>query len=110
MPVAHQTPPAIIPRQMGVSRKRLGDLSFNCLRQQGTRAIAQDLGQRIGDLARLAQGDDLILFHGVSILVGICGRLTPPLIRRLSFPTLSPTFPHSSLERVGAQFTFTLAG
>jgi hypothetical protein len=70
MSVTNQTPMAIIRRQMGVSRKRLGNLGFDRLRQQGARAIAQDLGQRIGDLARLAQGEDLILFHGVSILVG----------------------------------------
>jgi hypothetical protein len=51
MSVTHQTPPAIIRRQMGVSRKRLGNLGFDRLRQQGARAIAQHLGQRIGDLA-----------------------------------------------------------
>jgi hypothetical protein len=68
MSMTHQTPVAVIRRQMGVSRKRFGDLGFDRLRQQGTRSIAQDLGQRIGDLARLAQADDFIVYHGVSIL------------------------------------------
>ena len=96
MPMTYQTLAAIIRRQMGMSRKRFGNLDFDRLRQQGAGAIAQDLGQWIGDLAQLAQGDDLILFHGVSILVWICGWLTPPRIRRLPFPAPSPTLPHNS--------------
>jgi hypothetical protein len=96
MSMTHQTPAAIIRRQVGMSRKRFGDLRFNRLRQQGTRSVTENLGQRIGDLARLAQGDDFILFHGVSILVWICGWPIPPLITPPSFPAPSPTLPHSS--------------
>jgi hypothetical protein len=42
MPVAHQTPSAVICRQMGVSRKRFGDLGFARLRQQGARTICAE--------------------------------------------------------------------
>lgn len=88
-------PAAVLRGEMSVSRKRFGDLGFDRLGKQGMRAIAQDLGERIGDLTRLAQGDDFIVFHGVSILIWMCGRLPPPLIRRLPFPTPSTTLLHS---------------
>jgi hypothetical protein len=84
--VPDQTPAAIIHRQMGMGRKGIGDLGFDGLRQQSTRSVAENLGQRIGNLARLAQGDDFILFHGVSILIWICGWLTPS-------PDTPPSFP-----------------
>jgi hypothetical protein len=96
MAVAYQTPAAIIRGQMSVGRKSFGNLGFDSLGKQGTRPIAQSFGQRIGAVTRLAQGDDLIVFHGVSILICICGWLTPPLIRRLPFPAPSPTFLDSS--------------
>jgi hypothetical protein len=51
MPVTNQTPVALICRQMSVGRKGFRDLGFDCLRQQATRSVAQDLGQRTGDLA-----------------------------------------------------------
>jgi hypothetical protein len=96
MAVPDQTLAAIIRCQVSVGGKRLGHFGFDGLGQQGPCAIAQNLGQRIGNLARLAQGDDFILFHGVSILIWICGWLPPPLIRRLPFLAPSPTLPHSS--------------
>jgi hypothetical protein len=40
MTVPDQTPAAIIRHQMGVSRKGLGDLRFDGLRQKGTRSVA----------------------------------------------------------------------
>jgi hypothetical protein len=78
MPMAHQTPAAIIRRKMSMSRKSLGDFGFYRLSQQSTRSIAQSFGQRIGKVTRLAQGDDGMVFHGVSILQWICGWLSPP--------------------------------
>ena len=78
MAVTHQTPVAIIRHQIGLSRKRFGDLDFDRLRPQGARHCG---GPRSVDRRSrpLAQGDDPIRFHGVSILVWTCGWLTLPL-------------------------------
>jgi hypothetical protein len=94
MAVAHQATTAILRGEMGMGRESFGNFGLNRLRQQGTRAVAQRLGQRIGDVARLAQGDDIILFHGVSILQWMLHRLSPSLIRRLPFPA------HHQLSRI----------
>jgi len=61
-----------------------GDLGFDRLGQQGTRSIAQDLGQMVGEDPWLNQLDDVIVGHGVSLLRWRSGGLTTPTIRRLA--------------------------
>jgi hypothetical protein len=68
---------------MGTGFQAFGEFGFNCLRQKLARAIPQHLGEWIGQLSRRAQGDNRIVFHGVSIRLGMCGGLqqrhdTPP--------------------------------
>jgi hypothetical protein len=76
--VPHKTLAAVFRGETGMGGKQLGDLGFNGVSQKLPRAAAQDFGQRIGEFTRLAQGDDGIVFHGVSILSRICGWLSPP--------------------------------
>jgi hypothetical protein len=46
--------------------------------------------KRVGELSRLAQGDNLIVLHGVSILIWMCGWVChrhdtpPPLFRAVT--------------------------
>ena len=54
MAVPHKTLAAIFAGQIGVSGKRRGDLGLHRLRQQLARAVAQNIGERIGEVSRLA--------------------------------------------------------
>jgi hypothetical protein len=54
MPMANQALAAIVRCEASMGRKKLGDLGLHRLRQQRTRAVAQRLCQRSGDVARLA--------------------------------------------------------
>src|SRR5262249_3735710 len=72
------------------------NLGLNRLRQKRSRAVAQNLGQRIGKSSWLRELENISLSHGVSLLRWRSGGLehphdTPP------YPfTPSPTFAHSS--------------
>src|SRR5436189_6063161 len=72
------------------------NLSLDGLRQKRARAVAQNLGQRIGKSSRLRELENISVGHGVSLLCWRSGGLehphnTPP------YPfTPSPTFAHSS--------------
>src|SRR3954468_15297953 len=59
------------------------DLGLDGLRQQGSRALAQNFGERVGELCWLDQLDDVILGHGVSLLRWRSGGSNTPTIRRL---------------------------
>jgi hypothetical protein len=96
MTVPNKTLTAVPGREIGMGHQTFGDLSFDRLRQKLARAIAQHFGKRIGKLSRLAQGDNLIVLHGVSILFWMCGWLVTATIRRLPYSSPSPTLPHSS--------------
>src|SRR5262249_13440259 len=48
MPVAHQPPAAIIGELVGMAAEQARNLSLDGLRQKRSRAVAQNLGQRIG--------------------------------------------------------------
>src|SRR6266536_1393349 len=73
------------------------NLSLDGLRQKRARAVAQNLGQRIGKSSWLRELENISVGHGVSLLCWRSGGLehphdTPP------YPfTPSPTFAHSSL-------------
>src|SRR5438552_16775815 len=68
------------------------------LRQQRSRAVAQNLGQRIGKTSWLGELENVSVGHGVSLLRWRSGGVehphdTPP------YPFMpSPTFAHSSID------------
>jgi hypothetical protein len=68
MAVAHDALMARLGLQIGMLCQKLGDLRFNGLGQQRTRAAAQDLRERIGEDPWLGELDDVTLRHGVSLL------------------------------------------
>src|SRR5262249_28365957 len=96
MPVAHQPPPAIIGKLVGMAAEQARNLGLNRLRQKRPRPVAQNLGQRIGKSSWLRELQNISLSHGVSLLCWRSGGVehlhdTPP------YPfTPSPTFAHSS--------------
>src|SRR5437016_6134505 len=83
------------------------NLSLDGLRQKRARAVAQNLGQRIGKSSWLRELENISVGHGVSLLCWRSGGLehphdTPP------YPfTPSPTFAHSSASR-GSHKTLVL--
>jgi hypothetical protein len=82
--------------EIGMLCEKLGNLCFDGLGQQRTRAVAQDLRERIGKRPWLGELDHVTVGHGVSLLHWRCGGVehhhdTPP------YPvTPSPTSGHSS--------------
>jgi len=76
--------------------EKIGDLRLDGLREQRTRTVAQNLGQRIGEGSWLGELENAIVGHGVSLLCWRSGGVehphdTPP------YPlTPSPTSAHSS--------------
>jgi hypothetical protein len=96
MPVAHQPPAAIIGELVGVAAEQARNLGPHGLRQKRSRAIAQNLSQRIAKSSWLRELENISLGHGVSLLCWRSGGIehphdTPP------YPfTPSPTFAHSS--------------
>jgi hypothetical protein len=90
MAVPHKALKAVFSREMGIGFQAFGKLGFNSLGQKLARSVPQNLGERIGKLPRLAQGDNLIVVHGVSILLWMCGWLChrhdtpPPLFRAVT--------------------------
>src|SRR3984893_15096980 len=98
MPVAHQPPPAIIGKLVGMAAEQARSLGLDGLCQKGSRAVAQNLGQRIGKSSWLRELENVSLGHGVSLLRWRSGGVehphdTPP------YPfTPSPTFDLSSVR------------
>src|SRR6516225_2899003 len=97
MPVAHQPLAAVIGELVGMAADQGGNLRLDGLRQQRSRAVAQHLGQRIGECSWLGELENISLCHGVSLLRWRCGSFehphdTPP------YPFMpSPTFVDSSV-------------
>jgi hypothetical protein len=96
MAVAHDALMARLGFQIGMLCQKIGDLRFNSLGQQRTRAAAQDLCERIGEHPWLGELDDVTLRHGVSLLHWRSGGVehhhdTPPDLVKPS-----PTSGHSS--------------
>src|SRR6266446_1995405 len=102
MPVAHQPLAAIIGELVGMATEQARNLGLDSLRQQRSRAVAQNLGQRIGKSSWLGELENVSVGHGVSLLRWRSGGFehphdTPP------YPIMpSPTFAHSSTERLKA--------
>ena len=66
--MAHQALAAILGLLVGVAAEEGCDLSLDGLRQQRSRALAQNFAQRVGERSWLDQLDNVILAHGVSLL------------------------------------------
>src|SRR4051794_15810273 len=90
--------------------EKFGHFCLNRLRQQGTRSIAQHLGERVSKRPWLKQLDHGSIGHGVSLLCWSSGGSNTPTIRRLLPVRPSPTSAYTSsggemmesLEDVGA--------
>jgi len=66
MAVAHNALLARRGLEIGMPCEKLGNLRFDRLGQQRTRAAAQDLGQGIGEGPWLGELDHVTVGHGVS--------------------------------------------
>src|SRR5262249_11095304 len=83
---------------VGVATEKGCDLGLDGLRQQRSRAVAQNLSQRIGKSSWLGELENVSVGHGVSLLQWRSGGVehphdTPP------YPFMpSPTFAHSSSQ------------
>src|SRR5215207_6571177 len=84
MAMAHQPLAAVFGLSVGMAAKEGCDLRLDGLRQQRSRALAQNFGERVGELCWLDQLDDIILGHGVSLLWWRSGGSNTPTIRRLN--------------------------
>src|SRR4051794_17191828 len=93
MPMAHQPLAAVSGLSVGVAAEEGCDLRLDGLRQQRSRALAQNFGERVGELCWLDQLDDIILDHGESLLRWREAR-TPPRYAASSL-TPSPTSAHT---------------
>src|SRR4051794_6331393 len=76
--------------------EEFGHLGLDRLRQQGTRPVAQHLGERVGKQPWLMQLDHVSIGHGVSLLCWRSGGSDTPTIRRLLSVSPSPTSAYSS--------------
>src|SRR5829696_4994982 len=105
--MAHQPLAAVFGVLAGVAGEEGGDLGLDGLRQQGSGALAQNLGQRVGERSWLDQLDDIILAHGVSLLWWRSGGSNTPTIRRLNpsrrhqLPPIAPAKAPKSQPRRG---------
>src|SRR5437879_260786 len=72
------------------------NLSLDGLRQKRARAVAQNLGQRIGKSSWLRELENISVGHGVSLLCWRSGGLEHPHDTPPHPFTPSPTFAHSS--------------
>src|SRR4051812_43399942 len=96
MAMAHQPLAAVFGLSVGMAAEEGCDLGLDGLRQQGSRTLAQNFGERDGQLGWLDQLDDITLDHGVSLLRGEKWRLEPPQDTPPQPPTPSPTSAHTS--------------
>jgi hypothetical protein len=96
MPVAHQPLTAIIGEFVGMAVEQGGNLRLDGLRQQRPPAVAQHLGRRIGECPWLAELENIILGHGVSLLRWRSGSFEHPHDTPPQPFMPSPTFANSS--------------
>ena len=83
MPVPHDPPTAIRGRAIGVAGEKIRHLGLDRLREQRTRALTQNVGERIGKGPWLGKLENVSLGHGVSLLRWRSGGSNTPTIRRL---------------------------
>src|SRR6516162_6537118 len=87
MSVAHQPPAAIIGELVGIAAEQARNLGLDGLRQNRSRAVAQNLGQRIAKSSWLRELENISVGHGVSLLCWRSGGVehphdTPPSLSR----------------------------
>src|SRR3954451_17758316 len=78
--------------------EKFGHFCLNRLRQQGTRSVAQHLGERVSKRPWLKQLDHGSIGHGVSLLCWRSGGSNTPTIRRLLPVRPSPTSANGSIS------------
>jgi hypothetical protein len=93
--VAHHATAAIGKDKIRSRGEKRLEFRLDRLRDQTPGAAAKDFGERIVDSVFPAKGNNLILFHGVTLLSGRFGWLQHQP-RYAAFLTPSPTFRHSS--------------
>ena len=91
MPVANHPLAAIRKHELRGRGQKCLELRLHRLGNQPTRARSQDFGERIIDCPFLSKGNNSILSHGVTLLLGGSGGLitnpvTPPLHTVTQFP------------------------
>src|SRR6476620_9021949 len=79
--------------------EKFGHFCLNRLRQQGTRSVAQHLGERVSKRPWLKQLDHGSIGHGVSLLCWRSGGANTPTIRHLPPVTPSPTSAYTSVDQ-----------
>src|SRR6202035_408610 len=84
MPVAHKPLVAAVGQLVGMAAEQGRDFGLNRLHQQRSRAVAQNLGQRISKSSWLRELENVSLGHGVSLLRWRSGGVKHPTIRRLT--------------------------
>jgi hypothetical protein len=105
--VPNQALPAVIGALVGMFSKKAGYFGFNSLSKQRSRAVAQNIGQSIGESPRLNQSKNVSVGHGVSLLRWRSGGVkhphdTPP------YPFMpSPTFANNSGAADPVHFSVT---
>ena len=104
MAVAHHAPPPVGALESGVRGEKPGDLGLDGLGQERARAVAQNLGQRIDKTVWLGKLENASLGHGVSLLRWRSGGVEHPHDTQ-PYPLMpSPTFGHSSRDKVRKYF------
>jgi hypothetical protein len=83
---------AIHKLEVGVRAQEGRKLRLHRLLDQSLRASAQDFGEGIVDFVYLTKGNNIILFHGVTLLLEVRAGWSPTPLRRLhhtvtQFPT-----------------------
>src|SRR5215207_3098322 len=99
MAMAHQPLTAVFGLSVGMAAEEGCDLGLDGLRQQSSRALAQNFGERVGERCWLDQLDDIILGHGVSLLRWRSGGFEHPHDTPPQPLMPSPTSAHTSLCR-----------
>jgi hypothetical protein len=85
MAMTHQTLSAILGGQVGMGDKEIGNVGFNGLSQELASTRAQNIGQQILEFPWLTQGNNGIVGHGVSLLLGdVVGFVTATIRRPFS--------------------------
>ena len=76
--MTHQPLSAILGGQVGVGCKEIGNFGFNRLCQELASTLPQHVGQQIFEFPWLAQGNNGIVGHGVSLLREMWLASSPP--------------------------------
>jgi hypothetical protein len=84
MPVAHQSPAAITGELVGMAAEHARNLSLDGLRQKRSRAVAQNLSQRIAKVPRCESWKTLVSVTAYHSFAGEVEASNTPTIRRLT--------------------------